>query len=81
MLTVKETELVGFVQLDLGSTSVRVPVRSAKAEVEQPLASFETEGEVCAIVVRGDTSSKQVEEAMKQAVQDAARHFSRKLLN
>lgn len=73
MLTLQETELVGFVQLDLGSMSVRVPVRSADPEVEQPLASFEAEGDVCAIVVRGDTSSKPVEDAMKQAVQDAAR--------
>lgn len=79
MQTLRGKELVGFVQLDLGSRSVRVPVRSAQEDEQQPLAAFEAEGE--AIVVRGDTSSRAVEVAMKQAVHDAARHFSQKLLN
>ena len=81
MQTLRESELLGFVQLEIGSLSVRVPVRSAKAETEQPLASFEAEGDACAIVVRGDTSSQAVNAAMKDAVEVAARHFSRKLLN
>ncbi len=63
--------------------AVQVPVRVAKGEeaAAEPLASFQAEGDACAIVVRGDTSSTEVSLAMKQAAQDAIRHFSRKLLN
>jgi hypothetical protein len=81
MQSIHETELLGFVQLDLGSMSVKVPVRAGEPAEEMPLASFEQEGDVCAILVRGDTSSKAVEAAMRDAAQDAIRHFSRKLLN
>jgi hypothetical protein len=78
-----QAELLGFVQLDLGSMAVQVPVRVAKGEeaAAEPLASFQQEGDACAIIVRGDTSSTEVSAAMKRAAQDAIRHFSRKLLN
>ena len=69
--------------MDLGSLAVQVPVRVAKGEevAAEPLATFESEGDACAIVVRGDTSSTEVSNAMRRAAQDAIRHFSRKLLN
>ena len=81
MQTLTKSELVGFVELLVGSLSVQVPVRAAEPAQELPLASFETDGEACAILVRGDTSSKAVEVALRQAAQDAIRHLSRKLLN
>lgn len=87
MQSITEAELVGFLDLQVGSLAVKVPVRSAGAAAEEiskgalPLASFETEGNSFAIVVRGDTSSKAVERAMRQAAEAAMRHLSRKLLN
>ncbi len=87
MQSITEAELVGFLDLQVGSLAVKVPVRSAGAADESravaalPLASFEIEGNSFAIVVRGDTSSKAVERAMRQAAEAAMRHLSRKLLN
>jgi hypothetical protein len=81
MQSLHETELLGFVQLDLGSLSVKVPVRAGEPTKELPLASFEQEGELCAILVRGDASSEAVADALRVAAQEAVRHFSRKLLN
>jgi hypothetical protein len=84
MQSLSEKSLVGFVQLRVGSLQVQVPIRSESSENEgiiQPLASFATEGETCAILVRGDASSKQVESAMADAARDAVQHLSRKLLN
>ena len=81
MQTLSEAEIVGFVELKVGSLDVQVPIRAAEPAGELPLASFETEGEAYAILVRGDTSSKAVETALRDAAQDAVRHLSRKLLN
>ncbi|MCC6557616.1 MAG: hypothetical protein IT372_32080 [Polyangiaceae bacterium] len=81
MQTLSEAEIVGFVELKVGSLDVQVPIRAAEPASELPLASFETEGEAYAILVRGDTSSKAVETALRGAAQDAVRHLSRKLLN
>jgi hypothetical protein len=81
MQSISETEIVGFVELQVGSLNVQVPIRAAKPVRELPLASFETEGEAYAILVRGDTSSKAVETALREAAQDAVKHLSRKLLN
>lgn len=79
MLT--EAEVVGFVELEVGSLAVQVPIRVAEPARELPLASFETEGDSCAILVRGDTSSKAVERALRHAAHEAIKHLSRKLLN
>ena len=85
MQSISEAELVGFLELQVGSLAVKVPVRSAgtaeEARAAVPLASFEMEGNSFAILVRGDTSSKAVERAMRDAAQEAVRHLSRKLLN
>ena len=88
MHSISEAELVGFLELQVGSLAVKVPVRAAEPTSSvpgdvagPPLASFETEGSAFAILVRGDTSSKAVERAMREAAQEAVRHLSRKLLN
>jgi hypothetical protein len=81
MQTLTKTELVGFMELQVGSLAVQVPIRSAEPGPSLPLASFEVEGEACAILIRGDSSSKAVERAMGEAARQAMAHLSRKLLN
>lgn len=85
MQSLGKTELVGFVELQVGSLAVQVPIRHAKAEdhgnAVLPLASFEAEGDSCAILIRGDSSSRAVENAVKEAAKEALVHLSRKLLN
>lgn len=83
-MQVLERKVVGYVELEVGSLAVQVPVQQADSEEPDPtamLASFETDGQECAIVVRGDTTSGAGEEALRQAAQAAVRHLSRKLLN
>jgi hypothetical protein len=75
------SEVVGFVQLKVGSLAVQVPIRAAGPAEDAPLASFLAEGDTCSIVIRGDRTSKAVEIAIQDAVQDAVKHLSRKLLN
>ena len=88
MQALSKSALLGFVELQVGSLAVQVPIRAAdestpeSATVESlPLASFTTEGDACAILVRGDTSSAQVEHAVREAAREAVVHLSRKLLN
>jgi hypothetical protein len=81
MQTLAKTDLVGFMELQVGSLAVQVPIRSAEPAPTLPLASFEVEGNTCAILVRGDTASKAVERAMGEAARQAMMHLSRKLLN
>jgi hypothetical protein len=76
-----KTELVGFMELQVGSLAVQVPIRTADPAPTLPLASFQVEGETCAILIRGDSSSKAVERAMGEAAREAVAHLSRKLLN
>jgi hypothetical protein len=82
MQTLSHKELVGYVELQVGSLKVEVPIRAAsQGSPTEPLAEFETEGSAFAILVRGDVSSKPVEKAMQEAAAQAVRHLSRKLLN
>lgn len=81
MQSLTNTELVGFMELQVGSLAVQVPIRAAKPAPTMPLASFETEGNAYAILIRGDSQSKAVEQAMGEAAKDALAHLSRKLLN
>gem|GEM_PF-6543560 len=82
MQTLSNKELVGYVELQVGSLKVEVPIRAAsQSSPAEPLAKFETEGNAFAILVRGDVSSKPVERAMQEAAAEAVRHLSRKLLN
>jgi hypothetical protein len=68
-------------ELQVGSRAVQVPIRTAEPAESLPLASFEVEGNDCAILIRGDSSSKAVERAMGDAAKQAMVHLSRKLLN
>lgn len=81
MQTLTKTELVGFMELQVGSLAVQVPIRSADPVPSLPLVSFEVEGDACAILIRGESSSKAVEKAMGEAAKQAVVHLSRKLLN
>lgn len=82
MQTLSNKELMGYVELRVGSLKVEVPIRAASQDsLIGPLAKFETDGNAFAILVRGDVSSKPVERAMQEAAAEAVRHFSRKLLN
>ena len=81
MLSQTKTQIVGFMELQVGSLAVQVPIRAAEPTPAQPLASFEVEGETYAILIRGDSSSKAVERAMGEAAKEAVAHLSRKLLN
>ena len=75
------TKIVGFMELQVGSLAVQVPIRTAEPAPSLPLASFEVDGESYAILIRGDSSSKAVERAMGEAAKQAMAHLSRKLLN
>lgn len=82
MQMLSNKELMGYVELRVGSLKVEVPIRAAsQGTPSDPLAKFETEGNAFAILVRGDVSSKPVERAVQEAAAEAVRHFSRKLLN
>jgi len=87
MHALSKSALLGFVELQVGSLAVQVPIRAADSEPEGPttealpLASFATEGDGCVILVRGDTGNAEVENAVREAAREAVRHLSRKLLN
>lgn len=85
MQSLAKTNLVGFVELKVGSINVQVPIRSAKSEApgdaKTPLATFEAEGNNCAILIHGDQTSRAVEQAVNEAAKQAMVHLSRKLLN
>jgi hypothetical protein len=78
------TELLGFVDIELGARRVRIPIRSADpevAEAEPALASFVASGTEGAIVVRAEVTSPLFDAAVRTAAEEAERYFSRKLLN
>lgn len=82
------SEVVGFVQLRVGSRDVQVPVRSLDPTIADdegpgpfPLAAFTVEGRSFSIIVRGTPGTPDVERAVQAAARDALRHLSRTLLN
>lgn len=83
MQPLSQAVLLGYVELQVGSRAVRVPIRAAEPSLgsEGPIASFAVEGDAYAILVRGDQQSAQVERAVTAAAHEALRHLSRKLLN
>ncbi len=85
MQTLSQAELLGFLELQIGTVAVQVPIRAAEPKQEDgsdaPLAAFAVEGDVCAILVRNDTAPRLVERAVQQAAKDALRHLSKQLLN
>jgi hypothetical protein len=85
MQTLSERKLVGYVEIQVGTFAVRVPVRSAEPATPGtgalPVATFDVEGETYAISVQGDAGTAAAEEAVRKAAEDAFVHLSRKLLN
>lgn len=87
MQRIPEKAILGFIEVQVGSLAVKVPVRAADPQGEgqpsQPLAAFATEGSSYAILVRNgsDTSSPILERAVEEAAEEALKHLSRKLLN
>jgi hypothetical protein len=83
MQSLSQAALLGYVELQVGSRAVKVPIRAAEpgADVDGPVASFAVEGDSCAIVVRGDPQKAVVESAVASAARQALRHLSAKLLN
>jgi hypothetical protein len=80
------TELLGYVQLKVGSLDLKVPICAKPKATEEslaltPTAEFEVDGDAYAIVVQGDPSSAMMQEAVREAAEDAVVHLSRKLLN
>jgi hypothetical protein len=77
-----DRRVLGYIELEVGSLAVKVPVCEAGPDHEQSgLAVLEANGRDCSIVVRGDTRSAARERAIHEAAEEAVRHLSRKLLN
>lgn len=85
MQSFSKADLVGFLELQVGSMAVQVPIRHAEPGLGSdgpiPLATFQAEGNSCSIVIRGDSSSRAVEKAVGEVAKEALAHLSRKLLN
>lgn len=81
MVNPPEPRFVGFLEITLGRTRVRVPVHESEGLGDQ-IATFATDATGAGmILVRDGVPEKEVERAMSDAARDAAKHFSRKLLN
>ena len=71
---IDSAEIVGFVEIKVGSFDVRVPLRLAPPEVDdRPLAAFEVEGDRYAIIVREQSRDAAMMEAVEQASVEALR--------
>lgn len=82
MINAPEPRFVGFLEISLGRTRVRVPVREAGEGLGDQIAAFATDANGAGmILVRDGAPEQEVERAMSIAARDAAKHFSRKLLN
>jgi hypothetical protein len=85
MQTSAGRRVLGFIELQVGSLPVKIPVRLAEPGIQGdrslPLAQFEVEGDSCAISVRAEPSAPGVEQAVREAAEQAVLHLSRKLLN
>jgi hypothetical protein len=80
-----ERRLLGYVDLNLGHRSIRLPIQGidpmTETTVSSPLVSLECEGGVCEIVVRGDAQSEGVGRSLQEVALEALRHMSGRLLN
>ncbi len=85
MTILPQRRLLGFVDLDLGHRSVRLPIQEidpmSEAETSAPLVSLECEDGMCEIVVRGHAESESVSRSLQQVALEALRHMSARLLN
>jgi len=80
-------ELLGFVELKVGSIEVRVPLRKmdappgADSPLDSPLARFTMDGGSYAIMVRDKDESPPMMAAVERACEEAVRQLSKKLLS
>lgn len=81
MVSTNERGVVGFLEINLGRTKVKVPIREAKDLGDKDAAFASDPAGGGAILVRDGASEKDVEKAMSVAAEEACKHFSRKLLN
>ena len=80
-----ERRLLGFVDLDLGHRSIRLPIQGvdpmAETETNSPMVSLECSGDYCEIVVRGDAGTPSVGKSLEDVAAEALKLMSGKLLN
>lgn len=82
MVSPNDSRFVGFLEINLGRTKVKVPIREAHEGLGDKDAAFATDpAGGGTILVRDGAAEKDVERAMSVAAQEACKHFSRKLLN
>lgn len=81
MVSTNERGVVGFLEINLGRTKVKVPIREAQDLGDKDAAFASDPAGGGAILVRDGASEKDVEKAMSVAAEEACKHFSRKLLN
>ncbi len=80
-MTIAAGELLGFVELKVGSIELKVPLRKMDPAADAPLAKFTMEGSSYAIMVREKDESPPMMAAVEQACEEAVRLLSPKLLN
>lgn len=77
-----DPRLVGFLEINLGRTKVKVPIRESVEGLGDKDVTFSTDPTGAGIIlVRDGASEKEVEREMSNAAREACQHFSRKLLN
>jgi hypothetical protein len=80
-----ERRLLGFVDLDLGHRSIRLPVQGVdpmtEAETNSPLVSLECDGDYYEIIVRGDAELPSVSQSLKDVASEALKLMSGRVLN
>jgi len=85
MIIHPERRLLGFVDIDLGHRSVRLPIQGVdpmtESETSSPLVSLECDGDYCEIVVRGDAESPSVSQSLKEVAGEALKLMSHRLLS
>lgn len=82
MVSTSDPRFVGFLEINLGRTKVKVPIREAHDGLGDKDATFATDTSGAGmILVRDGATEKDVERAMSDAAREACKHFSRKLLN
>ena len=82
MIIPNDSRFVGFLEINLGRTKVKVPIREAQEGLGDRDAAFAADSAGGgAILVRDGAAEKDVQKAMSLAAEEACKHFSRKLLN
>jgi hypothetical protein len=82
MVNATDPRVVGFLEINLGRTKVKVPICEAHEGLGDKDAAFSADlAGGGAILVRDGAPEKDVQRAMSLAAREACKHFSQKLLN